>query len=108
MIQIVVNFMRYVILQRKHFLGKPSRWEYSAELNGTDGFYSRAPDVKDEVDRLRNCPYSPKSTESVRPYYWLVPFGHPMHRSAMRFQYGVELDGQEGLPWDFNEEGLMA
>jgi hypothetical protein len=100
--------MRYVILQRKHYLGKPSRWEYDPELNGSEGFYSRAPDVKEEVERLRNRPYRLEAMESVRPYYWLVPFGHPMHRSALRFQYGVELDGQEGLPWDLNEEGLMA
>jgi hypothetical protein len=100
--------MRYVILQRKHYLGKATRWEYDPNLNGSEGFYSRAPDVKDEVERLRNCPYHLKAMESVRPYYWLVPFGHPMHRSAMRFQYGAELDGQEGLPWDCNEESLMA
>jgi hypothetical protein len=85
-------------------------WSILASQRGNlnEGFYSRAPDVKDEVERLRNRPYRLKPTESVHPYYWLVPFGHPMHRSALRFQYGVELDGHEGLPWDFNEDGLMA
>ncbi len=100
--------MRYVILKRKHFLGKPARWEYDPGLNGPEGFYSRGPDVKAEVERLQTHPRGLEPMESVCPYYWLVPFGHPMHRSAMRFQFGVELGGQEGLPWDFNEEGLTA
>jgi|HubBroStandDraft_2_1064218.scaffolds.fasta_scaffold1990742_1 hypothetical protein len=99
--------MRFVILQQEHFLGTIGRWGFLVKLNPSEG-YCHFSDAEAQVDMIKRRPHHLKSLESVRPNFWIVPFGHPMHRSALRFQYGKELEGNEGLPWTVCEEGLIA
>jgi hypothetical protein len=92
--------MRYVILWHRHFLGKIGRWEYSPKLNPLDG-YPTFPEVREKLAAIESRPYrrNRRKLESVRPNYWIVSWGHPKHRSAIRYQCGKELEGDEGLPF---------
>ena len=91
--------MRYVILQHRHFLGKIGRWEYSPRINLRDG-YSNFPEADAKLTELESRPYrrNRRKRESSRPNYWIVQWGDPKHRSALRFQYGKDIEGNEGLP----------
>jgi hypothetical protein len=72
--------MSYIILQHRHFLGKMGRWEISPKLNPPDG-YPRQIDAQAKLDEIESRPYrrDRRKLESIRPNYWIVPWGHPRH-----------------------------